>query len=141
VLIDPQPAVQGLVLPDSLIVALRSGLWFTPVAPHILEAIFADDPDARFSTRFYSLDEMRTTTLAVPLTVFLGLPPDDMDPAKWVWIGEVGFDRPLVLDYRQNPPSVRFLNVRSRWIVVAASVDALLKRLGKLDGAVGDRLV
>jgi hypothetical protein len=125
------PKVGGLSLPHSLASALECGVWTESVEPSVLDSIFPHEPDAPSTPRFYSLDEMRGMSTPDPDPVYLGIPPDDLDPTAWIWIGELAIDRPFALDFRSAPPRVCFLTVPGRWIEIAESVDTLLVRLRK----------
>ncbi len=61
--------------------------------------------------------------------LWFGAKPEDIDPATSVLIGELGYDRPFALDYREATAPVRFMTIDGRWPVVASSLSELMDRL------------
>ena len=121
-------SIQGHPLPDLLIRLIGRGLWVAPSLEH-LAAVFGDRPTA---PRFYDQRGIAGETESwVHETdpAYLGEPPDDLDPANSVLVGDLGPDQPFALDYRTSPPCVRYLGIEGGWRVVAVSIDALAHAL------------
>ena len=123
--------VGGLPLPALLAQLLGNGTWKVPTREGVLEEVFGEAPD--FSVRFYALDEMDGITHGLSqerAELWLGTPPNDIDPTLTVAIGQLGIDRPFALDCRTEPPSVRFLTIDEGWRLVAQSFEDLALHLG-----------
>ncbi|WP_460704743.1 hypothetical protein [Myceligenerans halotolerans] len=98
--------------------------------PTLVEEIFGEAPDR--SWRFYTFDEVVGMTedwRQEEDSAWFGVEPDAIDPARSVLIGELGYDRPIALDYRASMPCVRFMAIDGRWPVVARSLRDLVDRL------------
>lgn len=125
--------VAGLELPHELVDLLRDGHWQAP-EPAVLERVFGDRPSA---PRFYDLRGMEGETSSwVEETdpLYLGTPPEDLDPGNSVIIGDLGPDQPLALDYRSDPPCVRYLGIDGGWRIVAPTIGRLAAELGLRPG-------
>lgn len=100
------------------------------VDPTVVEAIFGEIPDR--SWRFYTFDEILGMTEEWRLerdSSWFGSEPDSIDSLRSVLIGELGYDRPIALDYRRRVPGVRFMKANGRWTVVASSLRELFEKL------------
>lgn len=96
----------------------------------LVEATFGEIPDR--SWRFYTFGEVIGMTEEWRLEknpAWLGSEPDSIDPLGSILIGELGYDRPIALDYRPHVPAVRFMRTNGRWPVVASSLRELLEKL------------
>jgi hypothetical protein len=130
-----QRVVSGFALPDDWSSMVDSPRWTMyrqgdRVEPTIVEAIFGEIPDK--SWRFYAFDEVVGMTEEWRIEgdpSWFGIEPDSIDPLRSVLIGELGYDRPIALDYRLHVPIVRFMRADGRWTVVASSLRELLERL------------
>ena len=90
--------------------------------------MFGDERDPTW--KFYGLAEMRSETEAWrDETDPVWVRSDVIDPHTSVLVGELGYDRPFALDYRNEPPVVRFLTIAGRCVDVADSAAAFLFRL------------
>jgi hypothetical protein len=130
--------VNGLVLPDDLLVAIDGGVWSERLSVGRLREVFGEAP---VHPRFYDLETIDAINLAwwdERREVYVGQPsdeepPGDIDPRLSLLVAELGPDQLIVLDYRRSrsSPRVVYLTeaVRSPWRQVAASVDELLSRL------------
>ena len=99
--------------------------------PSHVARIFGESPNA--SWRFYTRDEivgMTTDWHSEEDSDWFGSAPHDIDPKRSVLIGELGYDRPIALDYRVEEPCVRFMTVDARWVKVADSIGELRQFLG-----------
>ncbi|MFI8524579.1 hypothetical protein ACIGB8_09040 [Promicromonospora sukumoe] len=127
--------VAGFALPPTWGAVVDAPRWTAyrqddPVAGVVVESVFGEPPDE--SWRFYTFDEVVGMTAdwreeQDPL--WFGAEPEDIDPATSVLIGELGYDRPFALDYREATAPVRFMTIDGRWPVVASSLSELMDRL------------
>jgi len=123
--------VAGHVLPPALADALESGSWPPTVGVREMATVFGETPEPSFA--LYSLDEMIGETASWQLEtdpVYLGSGDETLVPSASVLVGDLGYDRPIGLDLRFDPPRVRLLAIDGRWRVVAESIDHLLRELG-----------
>jgi hypothetical protein len=127
--------VSGFVLPEEWSSVVDLPRWTAyqqndRVDPAIVEAIFGETPDR--SWRFYAFDEILGMTEEWRLErdpSWFGSEPDSIDSLRSVLIGELGYDRPIALDYRRRVPGVRFMTADGRWAVVASSLRELFEKL------------
>lgn len=127
--------VAGFVLPEEWSSTLDSPRWTAyrqddRADPAIVEAIFGELPDK--SWRFYTFDEIVGMTEEWRLEkdlAWFGTEADAIDPLRSVLIGELGYDRPIALDYRLRIPGVRFMRADGRWSLVASTLRELLEKL------------
>lgn len=123
--------VAGQPLPEAIAEALHRGKWPAAVRSDRLEAVFGEAPEQSWT--LYTLDEMegetyRWTSERDP--AYLGQASEALDPERSILIGDLGIDRPIAVDLRSHPPSIRFLTMDGRWVQVAPTAEALLERLG-----------
>ena len=128
--------VGGLEVPDDLLWVAESIEWTryseeSRLEVALVESVFGEAPDPGW--RFYTTDEivgMAEHWHAEQDASWFGREGCDIQPARSVLIGELGYDRPFALDYRAETPCVRFMTIDARWIRAADSVTDLLRRLG-----------
>jgi hypothetical protein len=131
--------VNGHPLPAALVKAFENGRWAAPTDPGALAELARLTGEEPFHPAFYAAAGLERENAAWPAEsdpVYLGepdpeRPPGDLDPARSVLIADLGPDRPLALDYRQDPPTVVYLTEETgRWVRVAGSVEEFLAALG-----------
>lgn len=123
--------VEGHSLPRVLADALESGAWPPAVGVRNMAMVVGESPEPSFA--LYSLDEMIGETARWQLEtdpVYLGSGDETLAPSASVLVGDLGYDRPIGLDLRFDPPCVRLLAIDGRWRVVAESIDHLLRKFG-----------
>lgn len=129
--------INGLRLPNALVLAIREGRWRRPVSAR-LQRVFRERP---IRAQLFDLDEMRRENLrwrSETDRAWFGerderLPPGDIDRKSSILLGSMGPDLPFALDYRPDdaPPRVLYLHSGGdRWITVASCIEELLERLG-----------
>ena len=100
------------------------------VSAAFVETVFGEALDRSWC--FYTFDEVVGMTAdwhTEDDPLWFGVAPDTIEPATSVLIGELGYDRPFALDYREHVPCVRFMTIEGRWPVVASSLTELMERL------------
>lgn len=130
--------IAGMVLPPELDPVVTSARWtgYTEdvrLDPLRLEEVFGEPPDSTW--RFYTVEEIESMTSDWQQEDdpgWFGSAPNDIHPQSSLLIGELGYDRPIALDYRSAVPVVRVMRLDGRWRVVASSAGELLARLGIL---------
>jgi hypothetical protein len=131
--------ISGMRLPPKLIAALGDGTW-SAQGKH-WNAVFPEGEVLMPS--LYSQDLMRRENESwrgETEPVYVGAAdgrfvPGDLDPTRSVLIGDLQPDAMIALDYRSraDAPSVAYLNLDGRWVVVAQTFDDFWRRL--VDGA------
>ncbi len=133
--------IEGLRVPEILLLAIREGRWVAPRDSVLLATIFGETPQCPI---FYKLDglvrENQVWHSKMDLEErewYVGLrslksPPGDIDPTRSLLIGDLGPDRPFALDYRtsETDPSVLYLRSDNGWVEIAPNVGTLLSLLG-----------
>lgn len=127
--------LNGMRLPSRLMVALSDGSWTAP--DKHWKAVFPADEvvlPKLYSTRLMHLCNATWSTETHP--AFVGVSdgratPGYVDPTRSLLIGELQGDAMIALDYRSggHAPSVAYLNLEGRWVVVAESFDEFWHRL------------
>jgi hypothetical protein len=129
--------VNGLRLPNALILAIHEGRWRRPPNAR-LHRVFRERPSG---AQLFGLSLMRSQNLrwrAETDRAWFGerddrLPPGDIDRHSSIILGSLGPDLPFALDYRADPDAPRVVYLHSggdRWITVARDIEELLERLG-----------
>ena len=133
-------SINGLPLPNSYITLERMGRW-RPRDLEILETVFGEEST---NPCFYERDYIGTEKKNLCERIsddeyFVGKPdknysPGNVNPKEIIFIGDLGIDRPIALDYRINFYEPRVVYLRStsdgsRWIEVAESFAGLARRL------------
>ncbi|WP_129841609.1 hypothetical protein [Streptomyces sp. RFCAC02] len=137
---SPGIVVGGLPLPPALVARVRAGSWVAPRADDpVYRAVFHDDAE---SPLFYDeaklLAENASWQRLSAAGEFGGPQHGDpgFDPARSVVIGDLGPDRPVVLDYRGSAETPRVLYLGpAGWAGIAASAEELIARLYPDDGS------
>ena len=125
-----------MVIPLEIVEIASNDRWtaYTESARWPIEAVcrvFGEVPDSTW--KFYDFREIVSTTedwRREQDPSWFGSEPNDIDAMHSILIGELGYDRPFALDYRDTAPSVRFMTLTGDWIKIAESVPALLASLG-----------
>lgn len=124
---DRRVLIGGHRLPPILVRRVLDGSWPPTTTATLLAEIFGEVPDP--SAKLYTLDEMEGETSRWQQETdpaYLGVSDDSLDPTRSILIGDLGFDRPIGIDLREDPAPVRLLTIEGRWRVVADSTDRLL---------------
>lgn len=135
--------INGLPLPQDLLDLIDAGRWRLPDDTTKLDALF---PEHGSDTSFYSLQYMPFENRhwrKEAARIFLGPPdpdntPGDIDPKRSVLVADLGsgYDQPIALDYRTQPPRVLTLrwsyppDENNRWIVIAPDILAFAEYVG-----------
>jgi hypothetical protein len=138
----PSTVVNGLGLPEDLIVLMDAGRWKPPTALTGLTRLIPENS----GLHPYSISQMEfeTKTCYLQGRMWQGVPdpnnsPGDIDPHLTVFIADIGhgFDQPIALDYRVSPERPRVLTLRwsergerNRWIVIAPDIMAFAELVG-----------
>jgi hypothetical protein len=127
--------VNGLPVPPLLVAAIRHGKWRPPSDPRLIQDVFGEsEPE---SPQFYDLASMVPQNRRLPERSVRQVYGEvvegasvGLDPRRAVFIGDLGIDKPIALDYRQSldDPRVLYLG-RTGWVEVAESVQMLLQKL------------
>jgi hypothetical protein len=89
--------------------------------------------------RFYGFEtvvaESKWIRGGIAKKFFLGAPnsdawPGDIEPKKAVIIGEIAYESPIALDFRQTPPTVVYVGNRTLWYQLSRSYADLKRYLG-----------
>ena len=135
--------INGLPLPRELLDLIRAGRWRLPGEAGKFDSLF---PERGADASLYSLDYMpfenrhwRNETAPM----FVGAPdadhpPGDIDPSRSILIADLGrgYDQPIALDYRTDPPRVLTLlwayppDEKNRWVVIARDVRGFAELVG-----------
>ena len=128
--------INGLSIPQALIVSIQNGSWSTPQDLTVWYALF---PRAEVvQPKLYSLDQIKSENRGWRVELepsYLGkanheAKPGDIDPTRSLLIGDLGPDRLIALDYREsmNRPSVAFLtgDNDSHWVKIVPDIEALI---------------
>ena len=141
-------SINKLPLPSAYLQLERLGRW-RPPSIELLETVFGEKPgDPCFYTRDYlSRENKNLPDRIADDEYFIGdhdetLAPGRIRKNKVVFIGDLGVDRPIALDYQENyyEPSIIYLRwtpVGSRWVKIADTFEELIKML-KLNGTASD---
>jgi hypothetical protein len=133
----------GLPLPAALVRAVSEGRWQMPTDRATLARVFggtADDPRLyTFTGMVNETERWRAERDPEVLAQYLGtpsseIPPGDVMQDRAVFIGDLGPDEPIALDYRHpdRPPSVIFLSPDAGWKEVAPDIEVFLYLLSIL---------
>ena len=127
--------INGLRLPQKLVAAIADGTW-TATDKHWTD-IFPEEE--ALIPQLYSaelMDIVNKTWINGPHPAFVGwvdgsATPGDLLPEKSLLIGELQGDSMIGLDYRSDldNPSVVFLDMLGRWVVVAPDFDTFWRHL------------
>lgn len=128
-------SIAGMVLPDEWEIRVNIPRWTAYCDGEradfeVVEKVFGEAPDR--SWRFYTFDEMAGMTEDWRQETdhsWFGIEPESIDSKSSVLIGELGYDRPFALDFRQQIPCVRFMRISGHWPVVATTLGNLIDRL------------
>ncbi|WP_432831323.1 SMI1/KNR4 family protein [Dactylosporangium sp. CA-092794] len=127
--------INGLPIPPLLVAAIRHGKWRPPSDPGLIRAVFGEtEPE---SPQFYDLASMVPQNRRLPERSVRQVYGEvvegtsvGLNPRKAVYIGDLGIDKPIALDYRRSldDPRVLYLG-QTGWVEVAESVHVLLRKL------------
>lgn len=132
--------INGLRLPKAYLRIERMGRWHSP-SLNLLESVFGEPCTTPF---FYGRDDLSFENRDLVERIsnddyFLGTPdskhrPGNIDPSQVIFIGDLGRDRPIALDYRLDSgnPSVIYLRMvdsQSRWVHITSSFEDLARKL------------
>ena len=133
--------INKLPLPATYLQLERMGRWRVPGLDRLTE-VFGE---ATTSPCFYNRDHIgvENKDLAERLAddeYFIGKlddqhSPGNIRPSKVVFVGDLGVDRPIALDYRDNYYEPRVIYLRctpngSRWVRIADTFEELAQLLG-----------
>lgn len=125
--------VGGLAVPDQLIKLIREGKW-APPSKEVLRRVFGHEPEEPL---FYDEDVLVLENRAWQNTPRVAWPGDLTDnenlgitAERSVVIGDLGYDLPIVLDYRESASCPRVIYLKATvWVQIAPSFEDLAELL------------
>lgn len=144
--------IRGLPLPRQIQDAIEGGTWTLPSDTETVERLFTETASAE--GKLYAVKGMISETEAWAnepdeQLAHYGGPNAEaggyltLDPERSVLIGDLGYDRPIALDYSLSPERPRVLYLPSTapgWVEVAPDVPSFLERLRIGSGDVSPRI-
>ena len=134
-------SINKLPLPSSYLQLERMGRWRVP-SLELLAKVFGEETT---SPCFYTRDYIGVENKNLDMRIsddeyFVGQRDNNYSPGKIrtrkiVFIGDLGVDRPIALDYQDNYYEPRVVYLRctpggSRWVKIADTFDELIEILG-----------
>jgi hypothetical protein len=140
-------SINGIPLPDDLIVLIKAGRWSSPKNQSAVDRLFPPETGTKSEVVLYAADYMPFENkhwLNQKDPRFLGSPdydnpPGDIDPKRSVLIGDLGpgSDQPIALDYRASEDEPRVLTLiwsrwgdKNRWVEIAPNVRTFAELVG-----------
>lgn len=132
---EPITGIGDLPLPAALLEAVDKGRWRLPQDTEKLARVFRDEPDGphfydvatmvRQNQSFQGKSQVEVADMVPGADGGLGV-----DPALAVFIGDLGADMPIALDYRTNETNPRVIYLGSEgWYEIAPDFDTLTRLL------------
>jgi hypothetical protein len=128
-------SINGLPLPPPLVTAIQGGRWRPPGDPELIREVFGESEPER--PQFYDLASMEPQNRRLPERSVREVYGEvvngrsvGLDPGRAVFIGDLGTDMPIALDYRHSISDPRVLYLSGDgWVQVAENVQELLRKL------------